>query len=109
MSNNKQKNIVIPPIIVAVLLIIAIFPIEEYSYYILLRWVVCLTAVYICFFSYKAERMNWVWIMGIVAIVFNPIVPLHMSKEFWQVIDFVTAVIFIGVVVFLRKEKGGTR
>ena len=45
--------------------------------------------------------------MGIVAIVFNPIIPLHMSKEFWKVLDFVTAVIFIGFVVSFKKGKRG--
>ena len=107
MSNDKKKQIVIPSIIVTTLLLIAIFPIKEYSYYALLRWVVFFTAVYICYFSYQAERMNWIWLMGIVASVFNPIIPLHMSKEFWQVLDFVTAVIFIVFVVSFQKEKRG--
>ena len=102
---SSPKQIFLPSLIVIILLLIAILPIKEYGYYILLRWVVCFTAIYICYFSYHTERMNWVWLMGIVVIIFNPIIPLHMSKEFWQVLDFVTAVIFIGFVASFKKGK----
>jgi len=99
-----SKQILFPSVIVMALLLIAIFPIEEYSYYVLLRWIVCLTAVYIAYYSYEAERTYWTWTMGIIALIFNPLIPFHLSKEIWTVVDFITATIF-GITIFIFKQK----
>jgi len=97
---KTQKQIIIPSIVVMILLLIAIFPIEEYGYYILLRWIVCLTAIYIAYFSYEAEKIYWTWIGGIIALIFNPLIPLHLGKDVWIVVDFIAAVIF-GITIFI--------
>lgn len=44
--------------------------------------------------------------MGIIAVLFNPIEPVHLNKGIWQVIDFVTAIIFI---VALKKNEYSKR
>lgn len=44
------------------------------------------------------------WLMGIIAIIFNPIKPIHLSKGIWQPIDFVAAVIF-GMTIFIFSVR----
>ena len=97
------KNISIkPPVITSiVLLVLAILPLP-YGYYTFLRPVVCFTAVFLAWFSYKQQRVRWVWIMGLLALVFNPIIPLYFGREFWIFVDLVAAVIFA---IFLKKFK----
>lgn len=102
----KQKQILVPSIITSVLLLIAIFPIKEYSYFVLLRWVVCFSAIFVGYFLFQEKRYSWVWLMGIIAVLFNPIEPVHLNKGIWQVIDFVTAIIFI---VALKKNEYSKR
>lgn len=103
---KTQKQIITPSIVVMILLFIAIFPIEEYGYYILLRWIVCLTAIYIAYFSYEAEKIYWSWTMGIIALIFNPLIPFHLGKDVWIIVDFISAVIFgINIFIFKRKNK----
>jgi len=46
--------------------------------------------------------------MGIIAILFNPIVFIHFSKVVWQIIDFIVAVIFIGSIIPTKKAQGET-
>jgi len=99
----RQKQILVPSIIASALLIIAIFPIKEYSYFIFLRWVVCFTAIYVGYFLFQAKRHNWVWRMGIMAILFNPIKPFHFDKGYWQMIDLITAIIFVTVIFVFKK------
>jgi len=100
---KTQKQIIIPSIVVMILLVIAIFPIEEYGYYILLRWIVCLTAIYITYLS-KDEKQYWTWVMGIIALIFNPLIPLHLGKEIWVVVDFIAAIVF-GINVFIFRGE----
>ncbi len=103
---KTQKQIITPSIVVMLLLFIAIFPIEEYGYYILLRWIVCLTAIYIAYFSYEAEKIYWSWTMGIIALIFNPLIPFHLGKDIWVVVDFIAAIVFgINIFIFKRNNK----
>ena len=98
-----EKNISIKPPVIAsiVLLVLAVLPLP-YGYYTLLRLVVCFTAVFLAWFSYKQQRVRWAWIMGLLALAFNPVIPLYFGREFWIFVDVATAVVFA---IFLKKSK----
>jgi len=89
----KYKNIA--SIISVIILFLAIPAIWPYGYYTLLRWVVALTAVFLVWIAYNLKKTFWVFLMGMVAILFNPIIPIHINKETWVIIDFITAVLFL--------------
>ena len=91
-----------PAVIIAFLLLIAIFPLP-YGYYIFLRLVTCGMAAFIAFIAH-GWGIKWVmWVFILIAILFNPIVPIHLTKEIWQFIDIVCAIIF-GISVFVLKK-----
>lgn len=100
-----KKNLSIrPPIITSIiLLLLAIFPLP-YGYYTLLRLVVCLTACFLVWFSYKAGKTAWAWIMGFITLIFNPLVSLHFNRELWFIIDIIAAIVF-GVFLFKNKQE----
>lgn len=66
----------------------------SYSYYQLLRWVVMIVAAYSAYSAYKTKNTKWIYIMGAIAILFNPIAPIFLEKGTWQILDFITAVTF---------------
>lgn len=81
-----------------------------YGYYTLLRWVVCLTTGYLAYEGYKQGRRKSPVLLGAIALLFNPIVPVHMSKSDWAAADLIVAVILIfyalrGKAAHLRVEK----
>jgi len=65
---------------------------------------VFISAIYVGYFMYQEKRITWVWIMAVIDILFNPIMPIHLSKGFWQPIDFVVAVIFILAIILNKGE-----
>lgn len=77
-----------------------------YSYYQILRWVVTIVALYSAYSAYKIQNTKWLYIMGAIAILFNPIAPIYLKKETWQVLDFITAgVFFISLKkIYVRKS-----
>jgi len=75
-----------------------------YGYYVLLRWVVTGTALFILWTAYEFKKTTWLWIMGIIALLFNPIAPIYLDKDTWVVIDFIVAVIFL-ISIFKLREK----
>jgi len=82
-------------IISAISLFITIIRNFSYGYYIFLRWIVLVCALCVIAKSHDLEKKNWIWVMGIIAVLFNPIIPIHFSRTTWRLIDLVTAIIFI--------------
>lgn len=65
-----------------------------YAFYILLRLFVSVTAVYLAYTSAQGGKTAWAWIMGAIALAYNPILPLRMHRADWQVVNVVTCVPF---------------
>lgn len=51
-------------------------------------------AAYIAYIAYNQGTKWAVWVFGIVAVVFNPIAPIHMERGAWAGVDAVTGIIF---------------
>lgn len=74
------------------------------GYYTFMRIVVFLAGIFAAFMSYSEnESINfWTIIFALVAILFNPIIPVYLhDKEVWAILDSIGAVIFIikGIIV----------
>ncbi len=98
----KYKNIASG--ISVIMLLLAIPTFWPYGYYVLLRWVVTISAVFLLSLAYESKKTFWLFLMGMVVILFNPIIPVHLDKEIWIVIDFVVAVLFL-VSIFKIKAR----
>lgn len=98
----ERRPHLIPTIVIALLLLIAILPLP-YGYYTFLRWVTCGMAAFTAFIAYQWEFKWALWVFIPLAILFNPIFPIHLTKEIWQPIDIVAAVLF-SVSAFVLKK-----
>jgi len=101
-----QKSYIITPAIIATILLVVAIPSGlPYGYYVFLRWAITAAALYIAWASYELKQIPWTWIFGIVAILFNPIIPVYLNKETWVVFDLVAILVFISVFFIKIKEK----
>jgi len=48
----------------------------------------------LAYLSYSLKKQVWLWIFAGIALLFNPIIPFHLSRDTWQFIDIVIAIIF---------------
>lgn len=76
-----------------------------YGYYTLLRWVTCASAAYVAFNAHGWKRLAWVWPFAFIALLFNPLVPVHLSREVWQPINIATGLLFVMAAVALRGVR----
>ena len=69
-----------------------------YGYYILLRVVVAASALLLAGLIYQQAKSFTLWLglFLIVAIVFNPFVPLHLTRGVWSILNVLAAAIFAG-------------
>lgn len=83
------------PYIAAALLLVAVAAHMPYGFYQLLRWAVCIVAGIM---AYNLTGWQRAVMIG-VAVLFNPIAPIHFDRSTWQALDLVAG----GVVLCLAK------
>ena len=72
-----------------------------YGFYQLLRWVVCGVAVATAIEFHVVKKLGWVWGLGLLAVLFNPIFKVHFEKDAWRVIDSLAGLILCVVAYYL--------
>ena len=94
----KEKNIAYA--LAFIFCIIALFPMP-YGFYILLRLVITTVAIFSMIELKKEGSQFWYFFIG-VAILFNPIFPIYLSKSIWMPIDLIVAGSFAWMII---KQK----
>lgn len=86
------------------LLFMAVLP-WPYGYYVFLRLALCLISVTIAFFQWKHDDAlsGWVVVFSGIAVLYNPLVPIHLTKEIWIFLNLATACLFFGHFLALKK------
>ncbi len=93
----------VPCLIAAAMALVAIANLP-YGYYTLMRLVVCATAIFVVVVGAKSGQMWAVWLYGILALLFNPVVPVHLTKGLWQPLDIVTGAALVGAAIVVRRK-----
>ena len=82
-----------------VILAIGVLPMP-YGYYSLSRLVVCGCAIFGAYKSNLTKDEVFAWVFGIAAVLYNPIIPIHLNeKELWVIVNLLTAGLF-----FYKKD-----
>jgi hypothetical protein len=89
--------------IVAALMLFFALDRNPYDYYVLLRWVVCGVSAYGAWIALELNKTSWFWCFAIIALVFNPLIPFHLSRGTWGFIDIAVAMLFLGSIPMLRR------
>lgn len=77
------------------------------GYYTLVRIVVCAISALSCYWSYKSDNKVGIAtvVFGLLAILFNPIIPVYLQdKVVWAVID-VAAAILLAIRYFTLRGR----
>lgn len=45
------------------------------------------------------------WVLGFMALMFNPFIKVHFPKEAWAVIDVISAVILVTTIEYTSSRK----
>jgi len=104
--DNVHSSKLLPLLIIAILaLLLALFPMP-YGYYTLLRIIICGVAIWTSVIAYTLKKLWAVWLFGFIAVLFNPLIPIHLDRELWAMLDILTAGIFItGIFTFKSNQK----
>jgi len=105
MTENHKRGPFVPQIIAIIMLLWALNPDNPYGYYVLLRIVLCAICAFLAFCALEIENNKWVWILGVMAVIYNPIIRIHMTREIWSVVNIATIVVLGVTFSTLRKRS----
>ena len=101
--NNKISKILVA--ISILMLLLAIADVLSSDYYVLLRFIVCATAIYFVFKSKALRKKGWMWMMIVIAILFNPLLPVRLNKVDFVFVDIITICFFMTSLVKIKDDK----
>jgi FtsH-binding integral membrane protein len=73
-----------------------------FGYHTLLRLVVFIASIYLAFLAMQAGQFVWMILFTILIILYNPIIPIHLKKDLWQIIEISGAAVF-GISLFTLR------
>lgn len=83
-----------------------------YGYYTLMRIVVCGFAAFLAYVAWEQEKTTlriWAIVLGLIAVLFNPFVPVYLKRTTWAYFDVGIAIIFFVHLAFVRLQWLKTR
>jgi Family of unknown function (DUF6804) len=90
-----MKRIWVPQVIASLMLLWALNPDNPYGYYVLLRWVCCAIFIFLTYQAYMQNKQTWIWVFGVTALIYNPVLRVHLGREIWSIVNILT----IGIVL----------
>lgn len=66
-----------------------------YGYYMLLRLVATGVFIWAAFIAYERKSEALPWVYGVLALLFNPLIKIHLPKEFWAVVDIGSGILLL--------------
>lgn len=78
---------------------------HQYGYFTLLRFVVFGICGYGAYISFGLNKIGWIWTFGVIAVVFNPIIPIHLDRDTWKMVDLGVAGILVLSLFSYQKSK----
>lgn len=91
----------------AALLLLAALPFWPTKLALVLRIAVCLPALVAAYVAYDERRTGWAILLGLIAVVFNPIWPLGLSRGNWVATYLVAAVLLAAAAARFRRAPQG--
>ena len=85
----------LPSVIAGTMLFAALLPLP-WGYYTLLRVALCMAALYSGVGAWIRNEQAFVWLWGVIAVLFNPLAPFSLGRSVWTVVDIMTAILFWG-------------
>lgn len=108
MSESKKETpkLFLLPIIIAAILFFSVGDLP-YGFYTFMRIVVpLLSAIYLFFAFIYTDGFNLMHIPNIIiAILWNPIIPVYLDKETWVIIDIIFGICEIAMAIYAYHLK----
>lgn len=102
MEASKKNILFILARIIAIIFLLVAYTNQPISFYYFLRFIICAVAIYSAYFSFKTKQTIWIWLMSAIAILFNPLFPIYLERDLWEIYDAIAILILLLSIPSLR-------
>jgi len=96
-------------VITALVLVVGAVATLPYGYFQFLRVLVCGCAGYLWYLLFASDKHSgWMVVTGVVAVLFNPFLPIYLPRGVWQILDVASAVLLVIVMFTTFRTKATT-
>jgi lipoprotein signal peptidase len=85
---------------ITALLLVCLLPMP-YSYFQLVRIIACMGFSFMAFRENESQHTVKAWAFAICAVLFNPMIKIHLSRTSWNIVD---ALIALGLIILMIYE-----
>lgn len=103
-SSRREWAVPIPLLLLCALLLIVGAATSSHEYLKLMRWVVFLAFVWSGFIAWHSDRKSAVALHLTIAILFNPFLRPHITREVWIALDLSAALIAVLIAWATRPQ-----
>ena len=107
--NNIKKLLNIQSIMCAITALLLLLALDRHphGFYTILRLVTFITGGYVAWLAFRSTKLIWSVVFGISAILFNPVIPIYLSRSTWRPIDIGASILFaVGIIVSASFHNG---
>ncbi len=97
-----------PQLVVSAALLLALNPDNPYGYYLLLRVVCFAVFAYVGVKALQQDKSKWALAAAMLAILYNPFLRIHLSRDAWTLINLGTVVFALTTIPALRSRQADT-
>lgn len=90
MHDKALRHLWVPHALPTVMLLWALIAYNPYGYYTLLRFVCCASFCFVALRYYGNGKAGWAWMFAMAAIIYNPFIRIHLSREIWPAMNLAT-------------------
>ena len=105
---DVQRNALAPGIIGAVALLLGVLVIGGDAFTIV-RFIVAILALIVAWFAIRARHWWWAPLLVVVAVVWNPVVPIELEGELWLGAQYVGMLLFIVAGIWITTPPSTSR
>lgn len=78
---------------------------NPYEYYMALRWVCCVSFLYLAIRTWNQSKRAWTAIFVVTAIIYNPIFRFYATRDTWAIFNVATIGLAAVSIFVLKSER----
>jgi hypothetical protein len=74
------------------------------EFYLHLRWLTLAVTALGCYIAFAHNFFGWMFLLGSIAVLYNPSSPFHLSRSTWFYLNIASGVTLVASALFLRPN-----
>jgi hypothetical protein len=107
-SRQAQPSFTRPalaPGLLGAVAVMAFIAVVDTDWFTIARYVVSILALIMCVFAGQAKQWWWIAPLAVIAVLWNPVLPIDIPLIAWQIAHVLAAVVFVASGLYIKVHR----